>query len=108
MGSQNNDELRQRYHCVLNSAGDMDKISRLMLLEGIPGDANALHTETFGRSPLRGLLWKALLGVGCVDTDEYDSLVLQGPSNDDSRVSEDDRRTFPKGMILLRRSPRIS
>lgn len=107
MGSRDDNELRERYHSVVNAncTRDLDSIRRLILLEGLPLDANALHTELFGRCSLRGLLWKALLGIGCVDADEYACLVGRGPSTDDSRVREDARRTFAKSDDFTTRVP---
>lgn len=106
MGTRD-DDLRERYHQLVGSptAGNTDAIRRLILLEGLPSDANALHTPYFGRCSLRGLLWKALLGIGVVDADEYASLVRNGPSIDDSRVREDARRTFAKSDDFTTRVP---
>lgn len=106
MGTRD-DDLRERYRQLMNSpiTGNTDTLRRLVLLEGLPSDANALHTLQFGRCSLRGLLWKALLGIGKIDTDEYASLVRQGPSTDDSRVREDARRTFAKSDDFTTRVP---
>lgn len=106
MGTRDN-ELRERYRQLVGSptVGNTDALRRLLLLEGLPSDANALHTPYFGRCSLRGLLWKALLGIGVVDADEYASLVRKGPSTDDSRVREDARRTFAKSDDFTTRVP---
>lgn len=99
--------LRERYRNILNAncTADCDSLRRLVLLDGLPSDANAMQTETFGRCSLRGLVWKALLAVGTVDANEYASLVRQGPSADDSRVREDARRTFSKNDDFTTRVP---
>lgn len=106
MGS-NVDALRERYRKILcsNRPTDCDSIRRLLLLEGVPPDANELATHLFGRCSLRGLVWKALLGVGAVDANEYSLLVRKGPSSDDSRVREDARRTFSKNDDFTTRVP---
>lgn len=99
--------LRERYRNILNAncTADCDSLRRLLLLDGLPTDANVMHTEFFGRCSLRGLVWKALLGIGTVDANEYASLVRQGPSSDDSRVREDARRTFSKNDDFTTRVP---
>lgn len=103
----NDDALRERYRDVLTSYRhtDCDTLRRLVLLEGLPYDANDLHTQIFGRCSLRGLIWKALLGIGTVDVDEYSSFVRRGPSSIDSRVREDARRTFSKNDDFTARVP---
>ncbi|PXF47798.1 putative mitotic check point protein BUB2 [Gracilariopsis chorda] len=102
-----NDALRERYQGVLSSKNqtDIDTLRRLVLLEGLPNDANKLNTVEFGRCSLRGIVWKALLGVGPVDPSEYSSLVRKGPSSEDSRVREDARRTFSKSDDFTTRVP---
>ncbi|KAI0565987.1 Rab-GTPase-TBC [Gracilaria domingensis] len=104
MGSEN---LRERYREVLNpdTPANIDSLRRLVLLEGLPNNANNLNTADFGRCSLRGMIWKALLGVGVVDVDEYATLVRKGPSSDDSRVREDARRTFSKSDDFTTRVP---
>lgn len=99
--------LRERYRNILsaNCTADCDSLRRLLLLDGLPSDANIMHTQLFGRCSLRGLVWKALLGIGTIDTNEYASLVRQGPSADDSRVREDARRTFSKNDDFTSRVP---
>lgn len=99
--------LRERYRNILNAncTADCDSLRRLLLLDGLPSDANILQTERFGRCSLRGIVWKALLGIGTVDINEYASLVRQGPSADDSRVREDARRTFSKNDDFTSRVP---
>lgn len=99
--------LRERYRNILNAncTADCDSLRRLLLLDGLPSDANAIQTELFGRCSLRGLVWKALLGIGTVDANEYASLVREGPSADDSRVREDARRTFSKNDDFTTRVP---
>lgn len=101
------DELRQSYFTLINSQGpvDTDAIRRLLLLRGLPNDGNSLDTPLFGRCSLRGLIWKALLGIGLIDTNEYANLVQSGPSVDDSRVREDARRTFAKSDDFNTRVP---
>lgn len=92
------DDLRKRYRDILNSAefGDTSLLRRSVLLNGLPSDANSMNSNLFGRCSLRGLVWKALLGIGTVNVNEYADLVRQGPSAEDSRVREDARRTFSK------------
>lgn len=101
------DDLTQCYIALIDTQGpiDTDALRRLILLRGLPIDANALDTPSFGRCSLRGLLWKALLGVGLIDADEYATLVTSGPSVDDSRVREDARRTFAKSDDFNTRVP---
>ncbi len=84
----------------------MQDLRRLVLLEGLPANANELGGAFFGRCSLRGLVWKALLGLGRVDENEYPDLVSQGPSADDSRVREDARRTFSKNDDFVARVPK--
>lgn len=107
MGSSDT-ALRERYRNILsaNCTADCDSLRRLVLLDGLPSDANVIHTKIFGRCSLRGLVWKALLGIGTVDADEYTSLVREGPSSDDSRVREDARRTFSKNDDFIARVPK--
>lgn len=99
--------LRERYRNILNAncTSDYDSLRRLVLLDGLPTDANDLRTQLFGRCSLRGLVWKALLGIGQIDINEYSSLVAQGPSADDSRVREDARRTFSQNDDFTTRVP---
>lgn len=99
--------LRQRYRNILNAncTSDYDSLRRLLLLDGLPSDANKLPTSQFGRCSLRGLVWKALLGLGQIDVFEYSTLVAQGPSADDSRVREDARRTFSQNDDFTTRVP---
>jgi cell cycle arrest protein BUB2 len=54
---------------------------------------------------LRGLVWKALLGLGPLDPHEYACWVRKGPSADDHRVREDARRTFSKNDDFCARVP---
>lgn len=99
--------LRERYRNILNAncTSDYDSLRRLVLLRGLPPDANQMHTDMFGRCSLRGLVWKALLAIGPIDVDEYANLVKQGPSADDSRVREDARRTFSHSDDFTARVP---
>lgn len=99
--------LRERYRKALtaNHPTDCDALRRLVLLDGMPSDANNMRTDLFGRCSLRGLVWKALLGIGSVDADEYASLVRQGPSVEDSRIREDAPRTFSKNADFVSRVP---
>lgn len=83
----------------------VNTLRRLVLLEGMPAGANDLDSEEFGRCSLRGLVWKALLGIGTVDVQEYTDIVRKGPSADDSRVREDTKRTFPKNYDFVRKVP---
>lgn len=107
MGKCDEDALREKYRKALDPVKPVDAnaLRRLLLLEGLPKDANALCTETFGRCSLRGLVWKALLGIGVIESDEYYNLVRRGPSSDDSRVREDARRTFSKNDDFTTRVP---
>jgi len=82
----------------------LNELRRLILVEGLPSDANSLG-GVLGRCSLRGLIWKALLGLGVVDENEYPNLVAQGPSADDWRVREDARRTFSKIDDFVSRVP---
>lgn len=96
--------LRARYEAVLaNGPSCVQELRRLVLLEGLPKDANAISMNA--RCSLRGLVWKALLGLGRVDVNEYARLVNEGPSADDSRVREDARRTFSKNDDFVARVP---
>lgn len=100
--------LRQQYHQLLTTSPhqhNTDALRKLLLLEGLPSDANTLQTAMFGRCSLRGLVWKVLLGIGHVDVDEYTQLVKRGPSIVDSRVREDARRTFAKSDDFTTRVP---
>lgn len=45
---------------------------------------------------IRGLVWKALLGVDKVDASHYLELVKRGPSAQYEKVRSDSFRTFPK------------
>jgi cell cycle arrest protein BUB2 len=99
--------LAARYRAVLR-AGDLDALRALALLSGLPGDANALGGGGGGgggRCSLRGLVWKALLGLGPLDPLEYAAWVRKGPSADDHRVREDARRTFSKNDDFCARVP---
>lgn len=87
---------------VLRS-GDLASLRSLVLLAGLPSDGNALNASA--RCSLRGLVWKALLGLGPLDPLEYSSLVRKGPSADDHRVREDARRTFSKNDDFCARVP---
>lgn len=100
------DTLTERYFTLLRGGPDrLNELRRLILLEGLPSTANDLGGPVLGRCSLRGLVWKALLGLGHVDEDEYPNLVAQGPSADDSKVREDARRTFSKNDDFVARVP---
>ena len=83
----------------------VNALRRLVLLEGMPMGANDLNSHEFGRCSLRGLVWKALLGIGTVDVQEYTALVRKGPSENDSRIREDTKRTFSKNDDFIKRVP---
>jgi hypothetical protein len=42
----------------------------------------------------RALLWKACLGVTCIDADFYMQLIKEGPSQADAKIRDDTFRTF--------------
>lgn len=98
----NDAPLRGHYMAALRS-GDLDALRSLVLLSGLPSDGNALNASA--RCSLRGLVWKALLGLGPLDPLEYASWVRKGPSADDHRVREDARRTFSKNDDFCARVP---
>ena len=99
------ESLAERYRGLLRGGpAGLNEMRRLILLEGLPRDANELG-GVLGRCSLRGLVWKALLGLGKVDENEYPDLVAQGPSADDWRVREDARRTFSKNDDFVARVP---
>lgn len=100
------DTLAERCFSLLQAGPDrLNELRRLILLEGLPCNANELGGPILGRCSLRGLVWKALLGLGRVDENEYPNLVAQGPSADDSKVREDARRTFSKNDDFVARVP---
>ena len=107
MDESRNDRLREQYRQLVNGSiiFDIAALRKLVLLDGLPTDANALNTLLFGLCSLRGLIWKVLLGVVWVDVDEYANLVRQGPSTADSRVRQDARRTFAKSDEFTTRVP---
>lgn len=97
--------LKARYLAIIR-AGALDELRKLVLLSGMPRDANELGaTPAAARCSLRGLVWKALLGIGPLDAEEYPTLVRKGPSADDHRVREDARRTFSKNDDFCMRVP---
>jgi len=103
--SSKSESLTERYRTLLRGGpGGLNELRRLILVEGLPSDANSLG-GVLGRCSLRGLIWKALLGLGVVDENEYPNLVAQGPSADDWRVREDARRTFSKIDDFVSRVP---
>lgn len=102
---QSDGALKARYMTVLKT-GALDELRKLVLFSGMPNDANELGaTPVAARCSLRGLVWKALLGIGRMDPAEYPALVRNGPSADDHRVREDARRTFSKSDDFCMRVP---
>lgn len=101
------ESLNEHYYSLLRGGPDcVQDLRRTVLLQGLPSNANDLGGAVLGRCSLRGLVWKALLGLGRVDENEYPDLVAQGPSADDSRVREDARRTFSKNDDFVARVPK--
>lgn len=101
------ESLNEHYHSLLRGGPEcVQDLRRAVLLRGLPANANDLGGAVLGRCSLRGLIWKALLGLGRVDENEYPDLVAQGPSADDSRVREDARRTFSKNDDFVARVPK--
>lgn len=80
-------------------AGSFDdpiiELRQLLVSAGLPDDA----------APLRGTVWKILLGVGHTSVDEYAALVSKGPSRCAEKIAKDVNRTLKGDPELEVRAP---
>lgn len=71
----------------------------------VAATSSSNNVDTEGRCPLRGLVWKVLLGTIHTDAVLYIRLVGRGPSSEDVKIREDTFRTFHGDEEFRRRVP---
>ncbi|KAA8496608.1 putative mitotic check point protein BUB2 [Porphyridium purpureum] len=81
----------------------IDRLRKLVATHGLPHSANEMGTEKFGMCSLRGIVWKAFLGIGVIPVHNYMNLVAQGPSADAEKIGNDTIRTFIKNVDFTSR-----
>eukprot|EP00727_Mastigamoeba_balamuthi_P007865 m51a1_g37 hypothetical protein (322) ;mRNA; f:140139-141897 len=73
---------------------NLNKLRRLILLEGLPPQSQAEKDNVEFKCSLRGRVWKILLGVKSVSAQRYTRLVSRGPSLQSDKIDRDKDRTF--------------
>ncbi|OXB33615.1 cell cycle arrest protein BUB2 [Cryptococcus neoformans] len=78
--------LISRHQSSSEISDGLKRIRRIILTEGIP--------EVPGRLPLRPRIWKLLLKVDSLQTEDYLRWVSMGPSSDSHKIKNDTFRTL--------------
>ncbi|ODN77115.1 hypothetical protein L202_05647 [Cryptococcus amylolentus CBS 6039] len=75
-----------RHRASTDIQDGLKRIRRLVLTEGIP--------EVPGKPPLRARIWKLMLKVDTLNTEDYLRWVSMGPSSDSHKIKNDTFRTL--------------
>ena len=95
--------LRDRYEqllrpkrCFDSPAVRLERLRRLVVLEGIPPESPQERQVHVSRCSLRGRIWKLLLGVERVDARRYGRLIGRGPARAEmeEKIEKDIERTL--------------
>ena len=95
--------LRDRYEqllrpkrCFDSPAVRLERLRRLVVLEGIPPESPQERQVHVSRCSLRGRIWKLLLGVERVDARRYGRLIGRGPARAEmeEKIENDIERTL--------------
>ncbi|ADV25121.1 cell cycle arrest protein BUB2 [Cryptococcus gattii E566] len=78
--------LISRHRSSSEISDGLKRIRRIVLTEGIP--------EVSGRAPLRPRIWKLMLKVDSLQTEDYLRWVSMGPSSDSQKIKNDTFRTL--------------
>ncbi|KGB78608.2 hypothetical protein CNBG_4446 [Cryptococcus deuterogattii R265] len=78
--------LTSRHRSSSEISDGLKRIRRIVLTEGIP--------EVSGRAPLRPRIWKLMLKVDSLQTEDYLRWVSMGPSSDSQKIKNDTFRTL--------------
>eukprot|EP00027_Filamoeba_sp_ATCC50430_P018947 CAMPEP_0168565340 /NCGR_PEP_ID=MMETSP0413-20121227/13782_1 /TAXON_ID=136452 /ORGANISM="Filamoeba nolandi, Strain NC-AS-23-1" /LENGTH=417 /DNA_ID=CAMNT_0008597183 /DNA_START=173 /DNA_END=1426 /DNA_ORIENTATION=- len=107
-------ELRKRYETLIQKGQDdpqnaekyLYEIRKLILLEGLPSNANDDNRQPWECS-LRGTIWKLLLDVRTVDAKTYIDLVNKGQAEQMiyDKIRNDTFRTFKTSEQYHKRVP---
>lgn len=112
--SQRQRRLRDRYEQLLHPkrvfdepAVRLEKLRRLVVLEGIPPESTRERSVHTSRCSLRGRVWKIMLGVKSVDSERYGRLIGKGPARAEmeEKIEKDIRRTLKNNKDYHKRVP---
>ncbi|OCF44101.1 cell cycle arrest protein BUB2 [Kwoniella heveanensis CBS 569] len=78
--------LTGRHRSTSDISDGLKRIRRIVLTEGIP--------EVPGRPPLRPKIWKLMLKIDTLNSEEYLRWVSMGPSSDSHKIKNDTFRTL--------------